>query len=251
VIYIRTIKERVGAISQNHYGSTMKVIVYNGCKDIWVKFEKGKAVHTSWKAFCDGFVKNPYDKSVYNVGYIGEGEYKTSINGSHTIQYDTWKRMMRRCYGDKYPTYIGCTVAKEWHNFQNFAAWYDNNYYEIEGERMELDKDILIKGNKIYSPNTCIFVPQRINSLFLKSKATRGKLPIGVTWSKRDKVYTVHVTTINGKETILCYSTPEKAFQIYKIHKEQYIKDIAKEYKDKIPFTLYEAMINYAVDIDD
>lgn len=96
--------------------------------------------------------------SVYGIGFMGEGRYKASINYKTTRQYETWKSMMRRCYSSvslkARPTYRDCTVCDEWHNFQNFAKWFDNNY--IKG--YELDKDIKVNGNKTYSPCTCMFV---------------------------------------------------------------------------------------------
>lgn len=80
--------------------------------------------------------------------------------------------MLERCYSARYqerkPTYKGCSVCDEWLNYQNFAKWYDDNYYEIKGEIMCLDKDILVKGNKIYSPENCVFVPNYINVLFAR-----------------------------------------------------------------------------------
>ena len=80
--------------------------------------------------------------------------------------------MLKRCYDPKYqekePTYKGCTVENHLLNFQHMCKWLEENYYEIPGETMCLDKDILCKGNKIYSRNTCIFVPERINLLFVK-----------------------------------------------------------------------------------
>jgi len=105
------------------------------------------------------------NKTIFNIGYIGEGKYKKSINGIKTKSYITWVGMIQRCYSDvhqlKHNTYIGCTVCEECKNFQNFALWYKENYpsFEIENSRWELDKDLLVKENKIYSPNTCVFIP--------------------------------------------------------------------------------------------
>jgi hypothetical protein len=163
---------------------------------------------------------------------------------------------MNRCYNEKYqekrPTYLGCTVDSYFHNFQNFAKWYDENYYEIEGQRMELDKDILIKGNKIYSPETCVFVPQFINSLFVKSDTKRGGLPLGVHFDKQTKKYRASCNNGKGKQVPLGrFNSPEDAFQSYKKFKEDVIKKVAEEYKDNIPNVLYEAMINYKVEITD
>lgn len=250
-------KERIGAISYNKMGSQMKVIEYNDCSDILVEFDSSKPIHTSWNDFIKGKVKNPYYKSVQGIGYVGEGKYKTNINGKNTPQYIIWTHMLKRCYNIKYqqtrPTYKGCTVDKGWHNFQNFAEWYDENYYEIANERMCLDKDILIKGNKVYSPDTCIFVPEFINNLFVKSNARRGQYPIGLTLVKdRNSPFQVRCRDTKNKNINIGYfDNPNDAFKAYKSFKENVIKETAKEYRNQIPETLYNAMINYQVDISD
>ena len=77
------------------------------------------------------------------------------------------------------------TVCKEWMSYENFKNWFDNNYYEIDGEIMCLDKDILFKNNTIYSPKTCVFTPKRINNLFTKRQNDRGDYYIGVTYHKK------------------------------------------------------------------
>lgn len=164
--------------------------------------------------------------------------------------------MMRRAYSDQFhtksPSYKEVTVCEEWHNFQNFAKWYDENYYEVEGERMELDKDILVKGNKIYSPKKCIFVPQRINILFVNNKNQRGNLPVGVNLNK-GKFYArgSTINSLNGYELLGSFDKPEEAFVSYKLFKEKYIKEMAEQYKSKIPYKLYSAMINYTINVDD
>jgi hypothetical protein len=249
------INKRVGVISKNNYGSLMKVIEYNDTHDIWVQFEKGIPVHTQWNNFIIGNVKNPYDKTVYGIGYIGEGKYIVSKDKKVTIQYDTWRGMIQRCYHKKFqeknPTYKGCIVSEEWHNFQNFAKWYDENFYQLEGEEMHLDKDILVKGNKIYSPETCVFVPKRINSLFNKKKASRGDTLIGVFWEDSRKKYMAQCMK-NGKVIkIGRFNNIEDAFNAYKVFKENLIKQIAEYYKNKIPEKLYDAMITYQVEITD
>ena len=116
---------------------------------------------------------------------------------------------------------------------------------------MCLDKDILSKGNKIYSPNTCIFVPQNINILFTKRNKSRGNLPIGVCYHKQDGKYMSKCSFGDGQKYLGCYDTPQEAFQIYKEYKEKYIKEVADKYKEYIPQKLYETMYNYEVEIDD
>jgi hypothetical protein len=247
--------ERLGVISKNNQGSLMEVVEYNNARDIWVKFEKGKPVHTSWFQFIRGKVANVYDKNIYGVGYLGEGKYKTWENGI-TPQYITWHDMLKRCYSDTYKekrnTYSDCTVTDEWHNFQNFAKWFDKNYYEIEGQRMHLDKDILRKGNRVYSPETCVFVPQFINGIFIKCNSKRGNLPIGVSFIKQSKKYKVECSKGKGKNVFLGnFTSPHDAFEAYKSHKEKYIKEVADEHKDRIPTRLYDAMMRYKVEIND
>ena len=253
---------RIGERNYNNFGSEMVIVNYNGCMDIDVYFPEFDWIfkHAKYNNFKKGEIKCPYERRFYNVGYLGEGKYKVSENGKNTRVYDTWKAMLQRCYSEKeherHPTYIGCAVYEGWHNFQNFAKWYKDNYYEVGNEKMCLDKDILFKGNKIYSPDTCIFVPETINKLFIKNDKNRGESVIGATPTKNRK-YQVSCNMINpetGKskqEYLGLYDSQEKAFQVYKYHKERNIKQIADYYKIHIPQKLYDAMYNYEVEIDD
>ena len=170
--------------------------------------------------------------------------------------------MIKRCYDEKtikkHLTYKDCSVCDEWHNFQNFAKWCEENYYEskFKNEPMQLDKDILQKGNKIYSPETCIFVPRRINSLFIKSDKARGDCPIGVTFRKDNGKYRSYCNVQYKEEPrkqiqLGQFNTPEEAFYAYKQFKENYIKEVADLYRPYIPEKLYNAMYRYEVEIDD
>lgn len=246
--------DRNGEENINNYGSKMKIIKYKNANNIDVMFENGYICYnTHYKYFKKGNIISPYDKTVLDVGYLGVGNYNCVENHKSTIQYKTWFSMLQRCYSkkyqEKYPTYKGCKVCEEWLNFQNFVEWYENNYYEIKDERMELDKDILVKENKVYSPSNCIFVPQRINVLFVKNNKRRGKYPIGVTY----KNYKFSSScNINGKRKFLGYFDNElEAFNKYKDYKENIIKKTADEYKYKIPQKLYDAMYKWEVEIDD
>jgi hypothetical protein len=252
-------KERIGTVSINTYGSRMVVDEYNSFSDVWVKFiNSDYRTRTTWQRFIEGMVKNPYDLRVYGIGYIGEGKYKVSENKKLTPIYKIWSSMIQRCYDDKFikkhPSYKGSKVSEEWLCFQNFAAWYDQNYYEVSSHKMHLDKDILIKGNKTYSPETCVFVPQSINKLFTKTDAKRGKYPIGVTWDISNKCnpFKVQCNDGTGKQIRLGhYDSQEKAFLVYKKFKEKIIKQLAEDYKEMIPVLLYDALIKYEVEIAD
>lgn len=246
--------DRTGEVGINNQGCKMKIIEYRNSMSIDIKFEDGTIVNNiRYDHFKDQSVKNNNYPEVFGIGFIGYGKYKANYKEIKDIRYVTWMGMLRRCYDEKYhkkyPTYIGCSVCEEWHNFQNFAKWYDENYCSNNKERSELDKDILIKGNKLYSPETCIFVPQRINSLFTKVDKRRGKCFIGVT--KRNKKYVTRYQTEDNITYSRTFNTEIEAFNTYKYYKEIYIKFIAEEYRGEIPQKLYDAMYNYQVEITD
>ena len=253
--------DRIGEERVNNFGSKMVIKGYRGCMDIDVYFPEYDWTfkHAQYTHFKRGNIKCPYEKRCFGIGYLGEGKYKTKENGKLTDKYKIYHDMLRRCYDlkyqEKYPTYKGCTVEDYLLNFQNMGEWLKENYYEIPGEKMCLDKDILCKGNKIYSRETCIFVPERINLLFIKSDNARGDNPIGVT-PRESGNYQVHCNNGYGKLIPLgTYSTKEEAFQVYKKYKESLIKETIDSYEGKIPEPFYsrlrEAMYNYEVEIDD
>lgn len=254
---------KTGERNINNFGSKMIIVKYKINKDIDIYFPQYNWTFKSarYDKFKNGSVRCPYEKRVFGVGYIGEGDYKTRENGKTTRVYQTWNNMLIRCYDEKYqekrPTYKNCFVNEEWHNFQNFAKWYEENYYKVDGERMHLDKDILCKGNRVYSPEICIFVPQTINSLFTKCDNSRGESIIGVSYYKRYNMYQVHCSLLNPKtgksknKTLGYYNTQQKAFEVYKYHKEKNIKEVADYYKGLIPQKLYNGLYNYEVEITD
>ena len=162
--------------------------------------------------------------------------------------------MIRRCYDTKSsynrPTYENCSVCNEWHNFQNFAEWYENNYYEIDNDKMQLDKDILIKNHNIYSSDTCCFVNHTINSMFTNKKRFRNSI---IGSYKRCGKYEVSCenTLLKKKQYLGRFNDENEAFTVYKNYKENNIKAVADHYKDKIPDHLYIALYNYEIDIND
>ena len=252
-------EERLGETRMMNCGEIAFIVNYAHYNDITVQFKTtGELIKTTYSSFKNGFVKSRFKPSVYGVGIIGN-EKSIDENGDTIKSYLVWKSMLRRCYSDKeqkkYPTYKDCYVCPEWLNYSNFKKWFNDNYYEIDGEQMALDKDILMKGNKVYSPNTCMFVPQNINKLFIKRNKARGEYPIGVTFNKNKNKYTAFCNIFyNGKskqKNLGYYNTIEEAFNAYKQFKEANIKQIADYYKDKIPNKLYEAMYNYKVEITD
>ena len=253
--------DRTGEKSINNFGSEMVITEYRKRDDIDIYFPKYDWTfkHGEYKNFKKGNVKCPYEPRVYGVGYLGEGKYKMSENGKHVDKYVTWHDMLKRCYDPKYheicSTYKGCKVEDYLLNFQHMGEWIENNYYEIPGEVMCLDKDILCKGNKVYSRETCIFVPERINLLFTKNNKARGKNPIGVDQLPSGN-YQVRCWNGYGEQIYLgTHPTNEEAFQVYKNYKEKIIKEVIDSYEGKIPEPFYSrlktALYNYEVEIDD
>ena len=252
-------EERVGETKTMNCGEIAIIVNYACYNDITVKFKTtGELVKTTYSCFKKGLVKSHFTPSVYGVGIIGN-EKTIDENGKTTKSYSVWHSMLWRCYSDEChktrPTYKGCTVCEEWLNYSNFKKWFNDNYYEIDGEQMALDKDILVKGNKIYSPNTCVFVPKDINMLFTKRDKARGKYPIGVYFNKNANKFIAKCNTFYNvkkqQKYLGYYNTIEDAFKVYKESKEANIKQVADYYKDKIPNKLYEAMYNYKVEITD
>ena len=252
-------KERLGEAVIQNCGELAFIVEYVNARDITVQFKTtGELVKTSYNNFVKGNVKSHFTPSVYRIGITGL-ELTVDENGELLDSYDCWKSMLMRCYSAKFqeknPTYIDCRVCDEWLYYTNFKKWYDENYYEIDNKTSQIDKDVLIKGNKVYSPDTCIFVPQFINALFIKCQNSRGELPIGVWYNKTNKKYQASLSVFkDGKKTrkqLGYFTTSDEAFEVYKQAKEEYIKEVADEYKDKIPAKLYEAMHSYEVSIDD
>lgn len=248
--------DRTNEENFNTFGSLMRIINYRGAQNIDVYFPDYNWIYynAAYKEFKNGHIKCPFEPRFYGVGYLGVGKYIVSEKGIETRSFITWCGMLQRCYSEdsliKRPTYNECYVCDEWLNYQNFAEWYENNYYECGCERMTLDKDILYKGNKMYSPETCVFTPIKINNLFTKCNKTRGDLPIGVTRDKNKYSVNCHDGYGNTKK-VGRFDTAEQAFNAYKEYKENVIKTIADDYRDYIPYILYKALYDYKVDYYD
>jgi len=167
--------------------------------------------------------------------------------------FDVWSKIFQRSYSKhyhkRYPTYVGCSVDEKWHCFQDFGDWFEENYKPEYMQNWELDKDIIVNSNKIYSTNTCAFVPKEVNYLFKSTKSFRGDCPIGVRKQGDKFVATIR---INNKQTYLgSFSTMEAAFLSFKTAKEKYIKEVADKYKDTLDPQVYKSMYSYEIKITD
>ena len=192
--------------------------------------------------------------TVRGVGYLGGNlDLKSTHNGKLCKIYTQWYGMIARCYDEKYhirfPTCVGCTVSEEFKDYSKWREWYDNYQYKHDG--WQLDKDLLVKGNKIYSSETCVFLPHIINSTLTKSNKTRGNYLIGTYFDTHNNKFKACITKY-GKNTTLGYFENEiDAHLAYKEAKEEYLKELAEEYKDMLDPRAYSALQNYVVNIDD
>lgn len=198
---------------------------------------------------------------IYGIGHSSD-KYPATINGVKTKEYEAWYGLLRRCRSEKYlsrePAYSGCIVSNEWLYYDNFYNWivFQDNYDKWkDGSHWGIDKDILLKGNKIYSDKTCLLVPQNVNGLFTNRRLHRGDCPIGVDYLKKlDKFRASCMNPFTKKqEHIGVYCTQEEAFVAYKAYKESIIQKVAKEeyQKGNITDRCYNAMLNYQIEIND
>lgn len=191
---------------------------------------------------------------VHGVGY-NDGKYSSRDGNRTAYIYGKWQRMLERCYNEKSliakPTYIGCSVSDSFKAYTSFREWYIEQI-GFEQQDWQLDKDLLIRNNKVYSEECCILLPKDINTLIIKNDAKRGDWPIGVSKHKRDKTYSATCNCGKDNQIFLGnYATPLEAFLVYKKAKEAYIKQVAEQYKSQIDQRAYKALLEYEVNIDD
>ena len=207
----------------------VEVIDYISAKKVMVKF-----VNTGTELFAQaghirsGNIKDPAHPSVYGVGYIGIGKYASRLNGKLTPSYITWASMIQRCYSKKYqkirPTYVGCSVHKDWLNFQNFSEWFEKNYKE----GWHLDKDIMVAGNKIYSESTCVFVPSQVNTMITSCNSVIKTIPMCLRQS--GKGFQVAISQRGKVRCFGTYPTINEALASYRIEKSRIAKEAIHPY---------------------
>lgn len=237
----------VGGSYKSTKGGTFTVIKITSSSNVkirWDDIHKYETVTTAHH-IKNGTIRNPYAPSVFNKGYLGVGHHIAICDRVATPTYGVWMSMIQRCYDVKslqrYPSYIGCSVCDEWLNFQTFAEWYINTGYYNLG--YHLDKDILVSGNKIYSPSTCCMVPAVINLLFTIKFNKDRTLPKGV-YRNGDN----YCAQVSGKSSgINCgtYQTVPEAHAAYCRAKEEHFKSIAKSWQGSIDPRVYNILINW------
>ena len=199
-------------------------------------------------------------KLVYGVGindadYVVEQKKTININGVNKQRlvwacpyYRTWVNILSRCYSSKfqerYPTYKGCSVSKEWLTFSNFRSWMTAQ--DFEG--MQLDKDLLLEGNKVYSPETCVFVTKTVNTFTTDSGATRGEWLIGVNWDKRTNKFRSQCRNpfTKRQERLGYFTCEQEAHQAWLTRKLELAHELAAIQEDpRVAKALVDRYMNY------
>ena len=198
-------------------------------------------------------------KFAYGVS-INDWHTKIS-NGSskHIPEYKMWLRVLERSLSEKWkvdnPTYKDVSIDPKWYRMTVFIEDVSTlvGYEQALNNSWHLDKDLLVKGNKHYSKDNCCFVPIEINSLMVLSRSSRGVYPSGVCFRKQQprRPYCATIRRGGVVTTLGSYATVEEAFQTYKEAKEAYIKEVANKWKDQIDPRVYEALMNWEIEITD
>jgi hypothetical protein len=235
-----------------NYGE-VEVVEYIDSRICTVMFKDGTTIKAKPYNVRNGAVKNPNQPKEGDFGFIGIGEEKAVVGGKATYAYVKWLSMMSRCYKrqeDKYRFYLDCSVDMKWHNFQNFSKWIKQQ--KGYGQpAWHIDKDLLVKNNTLYSEEYCVLIPQKINLFLLRREKDRGECPIGVTFNKERGLFHAQLST-NGKQKVIgIFNSPEEAFACYKQEKETEAKRLAGMFKSVVEERVYDALMNFTVDIND
>ena len=247
-------KHKVGSVhSTNKYGDII-ITKYVNASNVHIKFlNTGYETVTLNSCILSGEIRDRYFPSVHGVGIVGEESSRDS-NGNKLKEYFLWNHMLTRCYGKKaklkLPSYEDCTASTNFKYFPYFKDWCSKQI-GFGNEGWQLDKDILVKGNKIYSEDTCCFVPAEINSVFIKCDRSRGEYPLGVNYHKATRKFVAQISYRKIKTHLGLYDTAEDAFKSYKKSKEKLIKSLADKYMDVLDPRVYKAMVEYEVEIGD
>lgn len=233
-----SLRERVGEVFSSTISGNFTLTEYIGAQKVRVTFnETGTEVWTHAQRVVKGLVWDPMAKNIaFGQGYIGVGPYSSKDNEK---AYDKWIHMLLRCVSEdpRDVAYFDKQVVPEWSCFQTFAEWAEKQTgFDIPD--CQLDKDILVQGNKVYGPETCCFVPPRVNNL------TTGGFK-GGTLDKHGK-WTFTVRKIDQYEQKRFYSQ-EEGLKWYKEVKEAYVKEVADEYKNVLDQRVYDALYLWKV----
>ena len=227
----------------------LQVTGYDSSNEVTVLFlDTGFKTTTHLSLIRSGNVRDITLPHVLGVGYT-EGLPTRNEFGGLILEYSYWQSMLARCY-DKSKSKGIYSVSEDFLHYPIFKDWCKNQI-GFGNDGWHLDKDILVKGNTIYSESTCCFVPVEINCIFGSNKKVRGDNPIGVYYDTGRHSYQAHLRLNGIRKSLGRYKTRDSAFIAYKDAKESYIKQVAEKWKDQIDSRVYESLIGWEVCISD
>lgn len=243
---------QAGDVFQLNHGGSCTVLEYRNSSSVFISHddEFGHVMEVEARNLRLGQVLNPYRRSVYGVGFLGNGKYKSKIAGKKSPEYALWSGILQRGHSSAFkesnPSYKDVSVCIDWHNFQVFAEWFNNQPF-AKAEGFQLDKDLLIPGNREYSPSACSFVPGAINSLFNEGVQCKSSQMIGVTKISRRSQFVARVRVNGAAVRIGSFETEEEAYAAYKKAKIDYVRSMAEKYKDVLHPRVYENLSNWTL----
>ena len=246
---IRVMKSLIGQEFSTNTSGKCFVIGYKNNRNVVVAF-----YNPIYFTTCElgdlrkGKVKNPLFPSIYGKGCVGVGKYSPEDKRLFTL----WKSMMRRAYCEDFKlknlTYKDVSVCKEWLDFQVFAEWcVSQKGFESKDENnkpFQLDKDGMVIGNKIYSPTTCCFLPQKVNKLLMRPNKKVGKYLTGVDYSSKSDMYLSRFNYLGRKKSLGNFSTEKEAHEAHREAKVNYLKELLNYYKADLDEDVYKILLN-------
>ena len=235
----------------NNKGCEAVIIDYLDSSKILVEFLDENRFRRYFEArdIREGVFKNPFLPTVSKVAYLGDGIHKTRTNGKPCRIHKVWSGMFTRCYydlgGERYKSYRDCEVHKDWHNFQNFADWYKMQKFYDKG--YDLDKDILVKGNRLYSAETCCLVPPSLNNSVGLRHNPKGKYAAGVRLDRRSGKFNSSISKFGKEYHLGVWDNESEASVAYLSAKKEYMRELAMIYKDKVSDKVFNALFNWEV----
>lgn len=194
---------------------------------------------------ADDWYANKWKRTVFGIGYLGCNDADATRDN---YIYSKWANMMQRCYDEEThrlkPYYAPCTAEIEFQNFSNYREWHKEN--AMGDRKVDLDKDVLIRGNTVYGSETCTLIPHFTNTIFENRGADTN-----IVLNNDTGKYDVTMSILGNREEVGTFDTEEEAKQGFIDYKQDYIRKYAKKCKGKVPNKTYEAMVNWVVETAD
>lgn len=236
--------DMLGKKNTNQDGIEMEIINFKNSLSCDVLFYDGLNTvrkNVTYDNFINGKVTCPSKKNKLG-GIISDRSRTNKEKRIKSIWYFLLTRTTQDEFKNKHPAYKDCTICEEWKDLCLFEKWYLENEYRLKKDKLEIDKDFLICGNKHYSPETCVLLPQKINRT-LSGMNRKRKYMQGV--SKSGNKYKTSILKNKEKIFLGTFDSEYDAFLAYKKEKENIIHELAIEYKEELPSNIFEMLIRW------